>query len=79
MRDLDPQWYRSHIGIVSQEPILFASSIRDNIAFGRERATQEEVCAETISLMFHHLVLVLFRWKQQPVKLMLMTSSLHLR
>ena len=32
--DLNLQWIRSQMGIVSQEPILFDSSIRDNIAYG---------------------------------------------
>ena len=43
VRDLDPQWFRKRIGIVNQEPVLFACSIRDNIAFGIEDATLEEV------------------------------------
>ena len=34
IRDLNLQWVRSQIGIVSQEPILFDASIRDNIAYG---------------------------------------------
>ena len=33
-RDVKPDWLRSHIGIVSQEPILFSGSIEDNIAYG---------------------------------------------
>ena len=43
VKDLDPSWYRRHIGIVNQEPVLFATTIKDNIAFGKESATQEEV------------------------------------
>ena len=43
VNDLDPVWYRRHIGIVNQEPVLFATTIRDNIAFGKEDASQEEV------------------------------------
>ncbi|KAM4602918.1 ATP-binding cassette sub-family B member 10, mitochondrial [Polymixia lowei] len=34
VRDLSPHWLRSHIGTVSQEPVLFSCSIRDNIAYG---------------------------------------------
>ncbi|XP_057377426.1 ATP-binding cassette sub-family B member 10, mitochondrial-like [Daphnia carinata] len=32
--DLDPQWLRSNIGTVSQEPSLFSCSIRENILYG---------------------------------------------
>jgi ATP-binding cassette, subfamily B, bacterial len=34
---------RSQLGVVPQEPFLFAGTIRDNIAFARPTATQEEV------------------------------------
>lgn len=34
IKDLNPSWLRSHIGTVSQEPVLFSCSIRDNIAYG---------------------------------------------
>ena len=43
VRSLDPSWFRRHIGLVSQEPVLFACSIRDNIGYGKDGATQEEV------------------------------------
>lgn len=32
----DPQWLRRHVALVSQEPVLFARSIRDNIVYGLE-------------------------------------------
>ena len=34
MRNLDTQWLRSQMALVSQEPILFSYNIRDNIAYG---------------------------------------------
>ncbi|CAH8583452.1 unnamed protein product [Schistosoma rodhaini] len=34
LRQLAPYWIRRQIGIVSQEPILFNISLRDNIAYG---------------------------------------------
>lgn len=43
LRDLDPTWYRRHIGLVSQEPVLFARSIADNITYGKDDATMDEV------------------------------------
>ena len=36
-------WLRQHIGMVSQEPILFQMSIKDNILFGRTDATDAEI------------------------------------
>jgi len=37
------RWLREHIGVVSQEPILFQATIRENILFGRESATDPEI------------------------------------
>lgn len=34
---------RSHIALVSQEPTLFAGTIRENIAYGKEEATESEI------------------------------------
>ncbi|ONK73928.1 uncharacterized protein A4U43_C03F1020 [Asparagus officinalis] len=36
---------RGKIGLVSQEPVLFASSIKDNISYGKDGATNEEIKA----------------------------------
>ncbi|XP_021564807.1 ATP-binding cassette sub-family B member 10, mitochondrial isoform X1 [Carlito syrichta] len=36
LRQLSPVWLRSKIGTVSQEPILFSSSIAENIAYGAD-------------------------------------------
>ncbi|XP_020209812.1 ABC transporter B family member 15-like, partial [Cajanus cajan] len=40
---LQLKWLRSLMGLVSQEPTLFATSIKENILFGREDATEEEI------------------------------------
>ncbi|KAJ0978732.1 hypothetical protein J5N97_014206 [Dioscorea zingiberensis] len=45
IKDFQLKWIRGKIGLVSQEPVLFASSIRDNIAYGKENATVEEIRA----------------------------------
>ncbi|KAM7278901.1 hypothetical protein ACFE04_006035 [Oxalis oulophora] len=37
------KWLRSQMGLVSQEPILFAMSIKENILFGKEDATIDEI------------------------------------
>lgn len=43
LRTLDPSWLRSHIGFINQEPVLFATSILENIRYGKPDATLEEV------------------------------------
>uniref|UniRef100_A0A9J8A817 ATP binding cassette subfamily B member 10 n=2 Tax=Cyprinus carpio TaxID=7962 RepID=A0A9J8A817_CYPCA len=40
IRDLNPYWLRSHIGTVSQEPVLFSCSIAENIAYGAADPSQ---------------------------------------
>ncbi|HUM27083.1 MAG TPA: ABC transporter ATP-binding protein, partial [Anaerolineales bacterium] len=43
LRDVTLESLRSQIGIVLQETTLFSGSIRDNIAFGKPDASQEEI------------------------------------
>ncbi|KAH8513874.1 hypothetical protein H0E87_006935 [Populus deltoides] len=43
IRDLDLKWLRQQIGLVNQEPALFATSIRENILYGKDGATLEEI------------------------------------
>ncbi len=45
VRDWQLKSLRSHIGIVLQDPFLFSQSIRENIAYGRPDASQEEIVA----------------------------------
>ena len=43
VRQLDLTWLRSEIGIVSQETYLFNGTIRDNLRYAKEDATEEEM------------------------------------
>ncbi|ESQ35784.1 hypothetical protein EUTSA_v10009914mg [Eutrema salsugineum] len=43
IRYLDLKWLREHIGLVNQEPALFATTIRENILYGKDDATTEEI------------------------------------
>ncbi|XP_075685519.1 bile salt export pump-like [Rhinoderma darwinii] len=43
IRTLNIQWLRSLIGIVEQEPVLFATTIAENIRFGKANATMDEI------------------------------------
>ena len=40
---LDLAWFREHVGLVSQEPTLFGTTIEENIRYGRLDATAEEI------------------------------------
>ena len=43
IKNLRLSWIREKIGLVSQEPLLFMTSIKDNIMYGKEDATLEEI------------------------------------
>ncbi|KAL2587482.1 hypothetical protein AAZV13_13G113800 [Glycine max] len=43
VKSLKPRWLRQQIGLVSQEPALFATTIRENILLGRPDANQVEI------------------------------------
>jgi ATP-binding cassette subfamily B protein len=45
VRDLKLASVRAHVGIVLEEPFLFTASIRDNIAYARPGASDEDVIA----------------------------------
>uniref|UniRef100_H2YJX7 Bile salt export pump n=1 Tax=Ciona savignyi TaxID=51511 RepID=H2YJX7_CIOSA len=43
IRTLNVRWLREHIGVVSQEPILFDTTIAENIRYGRDDVTDDEI------------------------------------
>src|SRR5579862_815625 len=43
LRELDPAELRRHIGFVPQETFLFSATIAENIAFGVENASEDEI------------------------------------
>ncbi|KAK9733051.1 hypothetical protein RND81_04G040300 [Saponaria officinalis] len=47
IKEFQLRWLRQKIGLVSQEPVLFGSSIKDNIAYGKDGATDEEIRTAT--------------------------------
>ena len=44
-RDVDPRELRRHIAVVAQEPVIFATSVLENVRYGRPEATEDEVRA----------------------------------
>ncbi|XP_072010354.1 ATP-dependent translocase ABCB1 isoform X3 [Engystomops pustulosus] len=47
IRNLNTRYLREIIGVVSQEPVLFDTTIAENIRFGREDVTMEEIVKAT--------------------------------
>ncbi|PNX93309.1 ABC transporter B family member, partial [Trifolium pratense] len=45
LKEFQLKWIRQKIGLVSQEPVLFTCSIKENIAYGKDGATDEEIRA----------------------------------
>ena len=43
IKEINLKSYRSLVGYVGQEPVLFATSIRENLKYGKEDATEEEM------------------------------------
>ncbi|XP_043700723.1 ABC transporter B family member 9-like [Telopea speciosissima] len=43
LKKLQLKWIREKIGLVGQEPILFTTTIKENIAYGKENPTEEEI------------------------------------
>jgi ATP-binding cassette subfamily B (MDR/TAP) protein 1 len=56
LKDLNVAWLREQIGLVSQEPVLFARSIRENIAYGLPGATDEQIIAVAKSANAHDFI-----------------------
>lgn len=55
-RELNADWLRRQVGVVSQEPILFATSIRENILYGRSAASIEDVVAAAKAANAHEFI-----------------------
>jgi ATP-binding cassette subfamily B protein len=56
VRDVELESLRRQIGIVLQEALLFAGTVRENIAFGRPDATDEEVIAAAQAAQAHDFI-----------------------
>jgi ATP-binding cassette subfamily B protein len=56
VRDVQLQSLRREIGIVSQDPFLFSATVRENIAFGRPDATDDDVARAATLAQAHEFV-----------------------
>ncbi|KAA8523169.1 hypothetical protein F0562_009592 [Nyssa sinensis] len=56
IRLLDLGWYRRHMALVSQEPVIYSGSIRDNIVFGKPDASENEVVEAARAANAHEFI-----------------------
>src|SRR5439155_16332787 len=59
VRDVTLASLRAEIGVIAQDPFLFSATVRENIAFGRPDATDEEVERAARLAQAHEFVVAL--------------------
>ncbi|XP_062617340.1 ATP-dependent translocase ABCB1-like isoform X1 [Saccostrea cucullata] len=59
IRSLNTKWLRQQIGVVSQEPVLFATTIAENIRYGKEGISQQEIEAASKMANAHDFIMKL--------------------
>ncbi|KAL5719330.1 ABC-type xenobiotic transporter [Ranunculus cassubicifolius] len=56
LKEYNLRWLRTQIGLVQQEPLLFSSSIRDNICYGNEGASETEIVEVSMEANIHEFI-----------------------
>ena len=59
MKDISLRTLRSVVGIVQQDVFLFATTIRENIAYGKIDATDDEIIAAAKAAEIHDFIMTL--------------------
>lgn len=82
IQKLQLKWFRQQMGLVSQEPLLFNDTIRDNIAYGKEGdATEAEIVAAAELANAHNFISSLQQvvyYESVPLPLCFHTCMRHL-
>lgn len=78
IKDIQLKWLRRRIGLVSQEPALFATTVFENIRYGKESATMEEVIEASKSANAHTFISKLPNGYQTQVRFKVFNSSFRL-
>lgn len=56
LRTLKVKWLRDQIGMVGQEPVLFATSILENVLMGKENATKKDAISACTAANAHSFI-----------------------
>jgi len=59
LRKLDLDFYRSQIGYVSADPVIFYGTVADNIRYGKLNAKSEEIIAAALASGAHDFIMAL--------------------
>lgn len=57
LTEVDVDWLHRQVGAVAQEPILFSTTVAENILYGREGATRDEIEAAARAANAHDFVM----------------------
>ena len=56
VKNLNVSWLRQQVGVVSQEPVLFYTTIGENIRYGRDDVTQKELETAAMAANAHDFI-----------------------
>ncbi|CAA0836769.1 ABC transporter B family member 20 [Striga hermonthica] len=56
LKSYNLRWLRNHLGLVQQEPIIFATTIRENIIYARHNASEAEMKEAARIANAHHFI-----------------------
>lgn len=76
IKTLQLRWLRDQIGLVNQEPALFATTILENILYGKPDATAAEVEAAASAANAHSFITLLPNGYNTQVGILQPTSVL---
>ena len=67
IRQLDPLALRAAIALAPQDPVIFGLSVAENIAYGRESASREEIVAAAKRAQAHDFIMALPKGYDTPL------------
>lgn len=56
LKTLQVKWLRDQIGMVGQEPVLFGTTILENVMMGKESATEKDAFAACVAANVHNFI-----------------------
>lgn len=69
LRTLQVKWLRNQIGMVGQEPVLFSTTILENVMIGKENATKKDAIAACMAANAHSFISGLPQGYETEVKI----------